>query len=124
MDKMNPDKKAWFVSALRSGTYHQGEGYMRTSVGWELPRYCVMGVVCDLYDRDVNPNGGPGGWRLRQERSQGGAQVFTYEHLSFGPPRIVMDAYGLSLPAVEHLMAMNDGGSSFEDIAGWVEENL
>ena len=42
---MNPEWKAKWVNALRSGEYKQAQDYLRTNDG-----YCCLGVICDLTD--------------------------------------------------------------------------
>lgn len=47
MSKMNPEVKALWVTALRSGEYEQGKGLLHEeSPG--IHRYCCLGVLCDL----------------------------------------------------------------------------
>jgi hypothetical protein len=41
---MNPEIKAQWVAALRSGEYKQGMGMLKTLDG----EYCCLGVLCDL----------------------------------------------------------------------------
>jgi len=41
--EMNPEIRARWTAALRSGTYKQGEGYLRINDG-----YCCFGVLCEL----------------------------------------------------------------------------
>ena len=41
---MNPERKAEWLAALRSGTYPQDVGQLRTDQG-----FCCLGVACDLH---------------------------------------------------------------------------
>lgn len=43
---MNPEIKAKWVAALRSGEYKQGRGQLRIG-----DRFCCLGVLCDLHGR-------------------------------------------------------------------------
>lgn len=50
-------KKMW-VDALRSGEYEQGRGMLKRTqyeydCGHEVCRYCVLGVLCDLYEKET-----------------------------------------------------------------------
>jgi hypothetical protein len=46
---MNPDIKAQWVAALRSGEYIQGKGYLRRRIGTtDSYAYCCLGVLTDL----------------------------------------------------------------------------
>ena len=44
MPKMNPEVKAKWLEALRSGEYEQGHGKLRSGDD----EYCCLGVLCDL----------------------------------------------------------------------------
>lgn len=44
---MNPEIKAQWVAALRSGEYQQGKNYL-TRVTPEGDKHCCLGVLCDL----------------------------------------------------------------------------
>lgn len=63
MSKMNPEIKAKWVAALRSGEYNQAVSVLRNGYG-----FCCLGVLCDLFasehgmgDWDVNRLGGNDG---------------------------------------------------------------
>jgi hypothetical protein len=43
---MNPEIKARWVAALRSGEYQQTTGNLRTENG-----FCCLGVLCDLHSK-------------------------------------------------------------------------
>ncbi len=44
MAKMNPDIKAQWVAALRSGKYQQGDSALKAD-----NKFCCLGVLCELY---------------------------------------------------------------------------
>lgn len=44
---MNPDVKAKWLTALRSGEYSQTKGYLHNAEG-----YCCLGVLCDIAVKD------------------------------------------------------------------------
>lgn len=47
--KMNPEVKALWIEALRSGKYQQGQGALRRiSDGGGPDQFCCLGVLCDL----------------------------------------------------------------------------
>lgn len=46
---MNQDVKKLWVDALRSGTYKQGTEYLHRTDN----TFCCLGVLCDLYSRNV-----------------------------------------------------------------------
>jgi hypothetical protein len=48
MTKMNPEIKAMWVAALRSGDYKQGRELLK-----EGNQYCCLGVLCDLFKKEA-----------------------------------------------------------------------
>ena len=44
--KMNPEVKAEWVAALRSGKYEQGRNKL-----WGAQGFCCLGVLCDMHAR-------------------------------------------------------------------------
>lgn len=54
---MNPEVKAEWVAALRSGDYEQGKSWLRKAGVDSVQRYCCLGVLCDL-----SANKGEGEW--------------------------------------------------------------
>jgi hypothetical protein len=46
-NKMNPDVKQRWVSALKSGEYQQTKNQLRNSEG-----FCCLGVLCELYRQE------------------------------------------------------------------------
>lgn len=61
---MNPEVKAKWLAALRSGEYEQTEGRLHDKVG-----YCCLGVLCDLYTKEVG-----GHW----EQVDTGSHTFSF----------------------------------------------
>lgn len=52
---MNAEIKKRWVEALRGGEYLQGKTALKRIVGEnEKPRYCCLGVLCDLYAKEKN----------------------------------------------------------------------
>lgn len=45
---MNPEVKAKWIAALRSGQYQQGAGRLRSGGN----KFCCMGVLCDLAEKE------------------------------------------------------------------------
>ena len=45
---MNPEIKALWLTALRSGDYEQGKGALIEVTGEGQRKYCCLGVLCDL----------------------------------------------------------------------------
>ena len=53
-DKMNPEVKALWLAALRSGDYTQGTGRLHTRYADDstTDEFCCLGVLCDLAVKD------------------------------------------------------------------------
>lgn len=49
---MNPDVKARWINALRSGAYPQGFGLLSYIDSEGTARYCALGVLCELAYRE------------------------------------------------------------------------
>jgi hypothetical protein len=111
-NKMNSQVKQLWVEALRSGLYKQGIGVLRNTEN----EYCCLGVLCDIYD------------------DQGWGQPNDYMYPYFGSegflPLKVQEWAGITnegqlISAEDHtLVHFNDTGSSFTEIADFIEENF
>ena len=106
---MKPEIKAQWLSALRSGDYQQGQGYLRQG-----DQYCCLGVLCDLYGKAVGPE-----W---DEYDSGG--VCAMHCVDTTLPIQVQKWADLMSPNPLDLAAMNDSGSAFEELANIIEEGL
>jgi hypothetical protein len=120
--RMNPEVKARWVAALRSGEYKQGTGHLNSQGA-----HCCLGVLCDLHAKQTG-----GQWDAPSYRS-GGAR---YDGLSMGFPATVVDWAGLDdsahgagpelviaraqLTAAAH----NDRGRTFAELADAIEAQL
>lgn len=83
---MNPEWKAKWVAALRSGNYQQGSGDLRHD-----DRFCCLGVLCDLVD--------PTKWD----------DIDRYEDADSYPPDDVLRIVGLEIADCHQLAHLNDG---------------
>ena len=63
-ENMNPEWKAKWVTALRSGDYSQGVGNLMG----EEDTFCCLGVLCDIYN--------PDGWDCNEPKA---SYSFDYE---------------------------------------------
>jgi len=110
---MQPDLKAEWVAALRSGKYRQAHQALRDG-----DCYCCLGVLCDVID--------PTGWD---------GAVYDGEDNELS--RHVRERAGITPEQMEDLMWLNDGCNpathpnrqrierhSFEQIAAHIEANL
>lgn len=113
--KMNPEVKAKWTAALRSGDYTQGEGALKSHEG----KYCCLGVLCDLHAKEHQ-----GTWK------NDGRSVDGYLGSLFILPDEVQAWAGCekSNPTVmqgqKALSTLNDHGKSFAEIADIIDEQL
>lgn len=113
---MNPEWKARWVTALRSGEYQQTASSLHDSTG-----FCCLGVLCDLYAKEENVP-----WVRKYVHSYSGIETMhgNAENL----PEQVMEKVGLRSPdpIIEQssLSELNDGGASFEEISFLIERYL
>jgi len=110
---MKPDIKQAWLTALRSGDYQQGQGYLRQG-----DQYCCLGVLCDLYGKAVGPEwekDGLGEWE--DIRSICGHESTL--------PAVVQTWAGIpGQPNPLDLTTLNDNGATFEELANIIEEKL
>lgn len=112
---MNPDVKAKWVAALRSGEYKQAEGALHRDNA-----FCCLGVLCDLHRKEVNPDKN---WEPAKFDDK-----FAYLDEHNYPPKEVMDWAGLTQrnPRVVpgRIADLNDRHISFAHIAEIIENTL
>lgn len=116
---MNPEIKAQWVAALRSGDYLQGVGSLRYEGGFDgSMRYCCLGVLCDLAVK-----AGVGAWIGGYDEWVGGGVEYGHDGYVSLPGSRVTDWAGLALPAASELANINDvERQGFEYIASYIEK--
>lgn len=124
MGKMNPERKAEWTAALRSGEYKQTNGFLHRRGG-----FCCLGVACDLWNKET----GKGEWKPFSDCRDFVIQDERYaleDRYSAFPPNEVTNWLGVPYtegyrpPSFLTLANMNDSGKTFLEIADWIEENL
>jgi hypothetical protein len=114
---MNPEIRAQWCAALRSGEYPQGRGGLHTVDEDDREGYCCLGVLCDLAVAAgviSPPHRGP---------------LWTFDGSPDYLPKRVEEWAGLQScnPAVSHdghldrLANLNDDGVSFAEIADLID---
>lgn len=105
-NKLDPEFKAKWVAALRSGEYKQGESNLYFQPN---DTYCCLGVagaICGVPKELMNRN------------------PFFFERELTGDASYYPIQLAEGMPHVKHLMKMNDEGQSFSEIADYIEANL
>lgn len=114
MNKMNPEIKARWIAALRSGEYKQTKSELRSAVD----KFCCLGVLCDLHAQ-----AGLGLWdgfRYREEGTIPPTDVAVWAGLPVVYPNPDVWIDGKCRSVAEH----NDQGATFAEIADAIEEQL
>lgn len=116
---MNPEIKAKWLTALRSGQYEQTTKALHR----KADGYCCLGVLCDVVDagkwQDLMLVAGGASSYVGQYSLEQPDRCYT----SF-PPVGLMAAVELKYTEAQTLASMNDCGSSFSAIAKHIEEHL
>lgn len=100
-NKLDPEFKAKWVAALRSGEYRQGKGWLHNN-----GTYCCLGVACKVVGI---PNSD-----LRS------CWIKSYDQTFDSVPKILRGSSGVAYT----LGKMNDDYISFFQIADYIEANL
>jgi hypothetical protein len=121
--KMDPEVKALWVEALRSGNFKQGRNLLRSMDD----SYCCLGVLCELaHQAGVIPAPEP------STKAGGDPIYYQYQDRTGFPPDDVKEWAGLSRnvsgdinPEIGELTRMNDAKrATFGEIANWIEREL
>lgn len=127
---MNPEIKAQWVAALRSGEYEQAKGVLSIQQPVIDPkwRHCCLGVLCDLAVKAGLP------LTVTEDDSLTNAALErSYDGQTAALPHSVMEWAGLDdiFPVVfieqgdaADLAALNDNGKTFPEIADLIEASL
>lgn len=114
------------VTALRSGKYKQVNGLLKRLTSGGKIGFCCLGVACDI--------SGVGKW-VEDDRH---VYVVNDQHVDTALPNAVMDYFGFRTTVgsfedfrpvnysgreLYSLIAMNDAGMSFLEIADYIEKN-
>lgn len=138
---MNPEVKALWVTALRSGEYQQGQGVLRRN-----DHYCCLGVLCELavaaegvdvshVARKTNTVGVDNktttytNHRYDDEATVLPPAVLEWSGLDHSNPDTSVTASEVPKPArspntLVSVAELNDGGWSFEQIADVIERDF
>ena len=112
---MNPQIKQKWVSALRSGDYQQTQQVLHNKNG-----FCCLGVLCDLYIKENQLE-----WELT---NNGNYYNFQDENVYLPHSVVEWSGIGDDNPTINdgesRLAGLNDNGTTFNEIANLIEEQL
>ena len=109
MNKMHPEIKRQWCEALRSGEYEQARGQLCGHAG----KMCCLGVAYDAVLGDA--------WEWDEHRWEWRPVNQTEYTILLSSWRALL---GISIFEHDALVAMNDDGRTFAEIADYIEENL
>ncbi len=112
---MNKRIKRLWVKALRSGRYKQGTEYLKSETG-----YCCLGVLCNITGAS---------WRHEKDSGDlvpylGGKMIGRDETPSGLLGGGFLLKTGMRHTTQEHLARMNDAGTTFKEIADYIDKRL
>jgi hypothetical protein len=124
---VNPEIKAQWVAALRSGEYDQGSGVLLRVIEGEK-FHCCLGVLCDLAVK--------AGLEMRVHTYSGDSHIVEFDgYEDFLPIKVVdwaglesqnpktrQEVDGMTLNA--SLTYLNDNTMTFEEIANVIERDF
>lgn len=129
---MNPQVKAKWIDALRSGEYQQGDEALQNDDG-----FCCLGVLCDLYSKEkgldwkvIDPEDAPSPTHNRfyfdGESEFLPLSVQEWAELQSNNPEVVeCDEEFIADPEVTvYISHLNDTGYSFNKLADIIEAQL
>ena len=111
---MNPEIKAEWLTALRSGAYKQCKGALNRNDG-----YCCLGVLADVIDKkDIRPI-----WHWGRTRDHDGDRSFGSSVTNL--PDNLAEYLGMTIMERSTLVDLNDKyEQTFDEIAKYIETRL
>jgi hypothetical protein len=97
-----------WCKALRSGDYAQTTRYLHNDKG-----FCCLGVLCELNLDKVD----------KTEHKSHEFHYWQYDNCTGLLPSALSELF-YDIEVRGQLMKMNDNGSSFSEIADWIEQNV
>lgn len=125
---MNPEIKAQWLTALRSGDYRQGQGSLKRD-----GKFCCLGVLCDLAvkagiaaETHVTMIGATAFGTGPADENSGTLPfvVQTWAGLPSNNPSFRYNVLSADEYEYDSLAGLNDGGRSFAEIADLIEEHF
>lgn len=109
---MKPRIRKKWIAALRSGKYEQGQGNLNS-----YGKYCCLGVLADIYY-------GPDGWESMKEDTFEQIKKLKVSGQIATLPHEMLKHIDLDIQTSYLLANKNDSGSTFLEIADYIEQNL
>lgn len=110
---MDAEIKSKWVAALRSGDYVQGAGGLKQLTDGVV-QHCCLGVLCEVLGTRQELPEESSVWLFGEEEETDHGYL----------PQSVERSTGIDGVTQRQLATKNDTGSSFAEIADYIEENL
>ena len=111
--KMSIQDKSDWINALKSGEYKQGKGVLNRN----NKEFCCLGVLCEL-QKDVE--------YIKKQKDIGNNPIYIYDGNATALPDKLLEKFQIVDTAmlINTLVSMNDGASTFNEIADFIELNV
>lgn len=133
---MNREVAKKWVKALRSKKYSQGQYYLKQYNKQKKPKYCCLGVLCELYNLEMKRKHKR--TLIQKEKDhcdEAKCGYVTYNRISGCLPKAVQKWAGIKSAygdfgerdifcMQKSLSFLNDSGSRFSTIANVIEKNV
>jgi len=128
--RMKPEVKAKWIEALRSGEYQQAQNSLKADIysNYEYDPevigqgYCCLGVLCDLYRKEVKADFWNDYTDEERETDQVPNEVVEWADINNDnlatPEKQAIDEYNISQ---QFLATKNDAGLTFKEISDAIE---
>lgn len=133
----DPELKARWLEALRSGEYKQSDSRLRNPTADGGFAYCCLGVLCNLIDPDGWGVKYTSSWWHDRDPCSGETRGRDRSVLPSSLARRIFEyPEGIRTPSLtavriesyddgrEHIAGLNDAGMTFADLADLIEEYL
>lgn len=117
---MNPEVKEKWLSELRSGNYFQSKSYLKTESGG-VPRHCCLGVLCEVAVEsglDISVEKADETYEFDGYDSSLSLKVQEWAGIDGGLGDFYLTGESINLAF------LNDGGTSFAEIADIIERHF
>ena len=114
---LDPEFKAKWVAALRSGEFTQASDALELSKDGKVIGNCCLGVGCRVLG--LTPDG-----HEQPDFMRADATVHSFDGTWSTLSERLLRQFGIDEDAAQYLANLNDGGTSFSEIADYIEANL
>jgi len=125
ISRMNPEIRADWTAALRSGKYKQGKGQLITPILGEM-HFCCLAVLCDLHSEATGKEKWSEFGRYYDQKYTMPKEVAEWADLDYNVNDEVVYVYDYHDESIKYptLSGLNDNVCTFNEIADIIDERL